>query len=118
MQISRGKGHGFVKKDGTICMERCFDCGMLNYAPAVNSGTCFFCKFEPGKHEPQHELHLVMVNRRRPCTKCAGFGEFNKDRTQMVKCEGCKSIHPNALGLAYTQTRDDMFIYMEKDEVK
>lgn len=51
-KISRGLGWGYIKKDGTICMEVCFHCGLHNYSPAVSSGFCWTCKFTAGKCEP------------------------------------------------------------------
>ncbi len=38
-----GKGEGYKREDGALCMIRCFECGLENYAPAVHSGKCAWC---------------------------------------------------------------------------
>lgn len=32
---------------GRICMIRCFECGKENYTPAVATGSCAFCEYDP-----------------------------------------------------------------------
>ncbi len=38
--IKRDKGYGYVDEFDKICMERCFKCGMENWALAVPTGKC------------------------------------------------------------------------------
>lgn len=41
-------GHGFkAKDDGKMYIKRCPMCRKENYAPAVYSGQCVFCKYDP-----------------------------------------------------------------------
>lgn len=46
MDVRIGKGHGYRDETGKLCMVRCFDCGMENWAMAVSTGFCAFCGFE------------------------------------------------------------------------
>lgn len=41
--VHRGKGYGYIDKEGKTCMIRCFECGVENYAMAVASGYCAHC---------------------------------------------------------------------------
>lgn len=114
--ISRGRGHGYVKVDGTICMDRCFDCGKLNYAIAVNSGSCFWCGYSPGKHVDADTKLVTVSSARRPCRQCTGYGSDGQP------CRICKSINPGYIGLSFPNTPEGIilkvFVYLEKDETK
>lgn len=44
-----GKGAGWICREGTVCMERCADCGRENYALMVLSGMCAWCGFDANK---------------------------------------------------------------------
>lgn len=112
--IGRGRGDGYIAADGTICMERCFNCGRTNYAPCVSSGKCWWCKFEAGKHEPKNETNLILTDKRRPCNDCAGFGVFEGDtfRTILAMCGTCRSIHPESLGLMFKSDDKELYAYI------
>jgi hypothetical protein len=49
IDVRKGKGFGYCKDDGTVCMIRCFACGKENYAMAVNSGCCAWCGHNANK---------------------------------------------------------------------
>ncbi len=52
MTIRRDKGFGYVDdKSGKTCMIRCFECGSENWAPAVASGDCAWCGYNPNKKQ-------------------------------------------------------------------
>lgn len=54
--IRKGKGFGFIATDGRICMQRCFECGVENYAMAVMSGQCAWCGHDANDTKTQeHE---------------------------------------------------------------
>ena len=116
MDISRGRGYGYVKADGTICMERCFSCGAANYALAVSSGACHLCGFVAGKHEPTNEKHVIVSDKKRACMECAGYGRDGKP------CYTCRSVNPSFLGLSFPSTPYALvlkvFVYLEKEENK
>jgi ribosomal protein L37E len=44
--IHSGKGFGFLTEDGRVFMQRCFECGRENWAPAVASGQCAWCGYK------------------------------------------------------------------------
>lgn len=46
MDLRKGKGFGYISSEKKICMIRCFECGMENYAMAVSSGLCSNCGFD------------------------------------------------------------------------
>lgn len=48
MDLHRGKGFGY-EYAGKICMIRCFECGLGNYAMAVASGFCAWCGHNPNE---------------------------------------------------------------------
>ncbi len=52
--VRKGAGFGYERDDGTICMIRCFHCGMENFAMAVASGKCAWCG-KDGKDELEEE---------------------------------------------------------------
>lgn len=39
----------FIGDNGKICLVRCTECDMENYAPAVMSGICVWCEFDANK---------------------------------------------------------------------
>lgn len=49
--IRRRNGFGYIKVQSNgrklICMQRCFECGRENYAPAVATGQCAWCGYNP-----------------------------------------------------------------------
>lgn len=45
--IRQGKGFGYLREDGGIRMIRCFECGRENWLPAVASGQCPWCGYNP-----------------------------------------------------------------------
>jgi uncharacterized OB-fold protein len=49
--IRKGNGHGFIRDDGKIAMVKCFECGRVNYAPAVYSGHCAWCGYDANTGE-------------------------------------------------------------------
>jgi ribosomal protein L37E len=51
--IRQGKGNGYKDDDGTVCMIRCFQCGRENWAPAVATGHCAWCGFDPNKPDDE-----------------------------------------------------------------
>lgn len=54
--ILQGNGYGFIRPDGGIAMQRCFECGRENWAPAVYSGECVWCGYNPNKGEQNDQL--------------------------------------------------------------
>jgi hypothetical protein len=115
-RISRGKGYGYIRGDGLICMEICFYCGRHNYQPAVSSGACWTCGFKAGQHDPKHEKRVVISDKRRECMDCAGYGRDGKP------CNICKSINPSYVGLSFPSTPYGLtlscFVYLESEETK
>ncbi len=47
--IRQGDGFGYINEDGVICMIRCFECGIENYAIVVNTGQCAWCGYDPNE---------------------------------------------------------------------
>lgn len=49
--VREGNGFGYRTKDGLICMIRRFECGRENWAPAVVTGCCAWCGYDPNKKQ-------------------------------------------------------------------
>lgn len=49
--IKKGKGFGYKSSKGVVCMIRCFECGLENWAPAVASGRCAWCGHNENRNE-------------------------------------------------------------------
>jgi len=48
--IYEKNGVGYKDRDtGLTCMIRCFECGRENYALAVSSGYCSWCRYTPNE---------------------------------------------------------------------
>ena len=59
--VQAGKGSGYMtrSKPLRVCMERCFSCGRENYALAVPSGHCAWCKFDANDQQYEDEIHPI-----------------------------------------------------------
>ncbi len=63
-------------------------------------------------------FNIAVTKTKKACSNCRGFGVFTTfggiNNTNLVPCDKCHSVHPEAFGLRYEKDHDNYYFYVKK----